>query len=42
MKEFGDCVGVCLHYQGVNEIAGEIADLEIEKGSKKKKEELIM
>ena len=38
MKEFGDCVGVCLNYQDADEIANEIADNEIANGSKKKKD----
>jgi hypothetical protein len=38
MKEFGDCVGVCLHYQDADEISNEIADNEIANGSKKKKD----
>lgn len=37
MKEFGDCVGICLHFQTDEEQASEMADEEIEKGSKQKK-----
>lgn len=37
----GDSIGICMHYQQADEIAGEIADDEIEKGSKKKKEHLV-
>eukprot|EP00347_Sterkiella_histriomuscorum_P003818 403362821 len=41
LKEMGDSVGICMHYQTADEIAMEIADDEIEKGSKKKKEQLV-
>ena len=40
MNAFGDCVGICLHHQTADEIADEIADVELQKGSKKKKEEI--
>ena len=38
MKEFGDSVGICLHYQEADDIAAEIADVDIANGSKKKKD----
>jgi hypothetical protein len=38
LKEMGDSVGICMHYQPADEVAQEIAEDEIEKGSKKKKE----
>ena len=41
MKEFGDCIGVCLHYQSPDDQAGEIADEEITKKGNKKKKELL-
>ena len=40
MKEFGDCVGICLHFQSAEEQSTELADEEIEKGSKQKKQVL--
>ena len=40
MKELGESVGVCMHAQTADGIAMELADIEIEKGSKKKKDEL--
>lgn len=41
MKEFGDCIGICLHYQTADEQAGDIAEDELKKNPKKKKEQLI-
>ena len=41
MKEFGDNIGICLHYQTADDIAGELADVELEKFPKKKRAELI-
>ena len=40
MKELGESVGLCMHAQTADNIASELADVEIEKGSKKKKDEL--
>ena len=37
MKEFGDCVGICLHYQDADEIASEMAETELQKSPSKNK-----
>lgn len=41
MKELGESLGVCLNYQTADDIAGELADDQIAKGTKKKKEQLM-
>jgi hypothetical protein len=41
MKEFGDCVGLCMHFQGADEVAEDIADIELQKSPKKKKGDLV-
>lgn len=41
MKEFGDNIGFCLHFQTADDIANEMASDEMDKGTKKKKEELV-
>jgi hypothetical protein len=41
MKEFGESVGICLHYSTADEIASELADKEIANGNKKKKEQIV-
>lgn len=40
MKEFGDSVGLCMHFQTADEIADELADAELEKNPKKKKDKV--
>jgi len=41
MFEFGDCVGICMHYQDATDIATELADIELEANPKKNKDQLI-
>lgn len=41
MKEFGDCIGICMYYQTADDQAGDIADEELKKNPKKKKEQLV-
>lgn len=38
MLEFGDCVGICMHFQDPTDIASELAEIEIDKNPKKKKD----
>lgn len=40
MKEMGENIGVCFHAQTADDIANELALVEIEKGSKKKQPDL--
>ena len=45
MKEFGDCVGVCLHYQTSDEIASDLTEAELVKLGKEedsKKREAVL
>ena len=41
MKELGESVGICIHYQTADDIAGDFADEEIAKNPKKKRDQLI-
>ena len=41
LKEFGECVGICMHHQTSDEIAEEMALAQMEENPKKKKEDVL-